>query len=61
MVGPEEGSAVVGGDVPALVNDVQKARLQNLEKARNLTSERRRRRRRHLTDYKRAAFTVGET
>lgn len=31
VVGPEEGAAVVGGDVAALVNDVQKAGMQNLK------------------------------
>lgn len=30
VLGPEEGAAVVGGDVTALVNDVKKTRLQDL-------------------------------
>lgn len=30
VLGPEEGAAVVGGDVTALVNDVEKTRLQDL-------------------------------
>lgn len=31
VVGPEEGTIVVGGNVLPLVNDVQKARLQDLK------------------------------
>lgn len=31
VVGSEKGTVVVGGNVPSLVNDVQKARLQDLE------------------------------
>lgn len=31
VVRPEKGTVVVGGNVPSLVNDVQKARLQDLE------------------------------
>lgn len=31
VVSPEEGTVVVGGDVTALLNDVQKARLQDLQ------------------------------
>lgn len=31
VVGPEEGAGVVGGDVASLVDDVQKARLQDLQ------------------------------
>lgn len=31
VVGPEEGAVVVGGDVAPLVDDVQEARLQDLE------------------------------
>lgn len=30
VVGPEEGAVVVGGDIAGLVDDVQKARLQDL-------------------------------
>lgn len=30
VLGPEEGAAVVGGDIMALVNDVKKTRLQDL-------------------------------
>lgn len=31
VVGPEEGTVVVGGNVASLVDDVQKARLQDLK------------------------------
>lgn len=34
VVGPEEGAGVVGGNVAALVDDVQKARLQDLEEGK---------------------------